>query len=322
MSRHLHVTDRLITARPPRVVVAEANEVLRDALARFLEKSYETFTAATSDELLSVLGRLGGAALVMCDTELKPVGGVACVRMARARCPLAKYALLTRRKVEALLPELRRHGLYNVLIKSTPLNFREFGLYVENLIAPQNAFGLRRYLHPPAEIHEIEIQNREDRARAMRAVTDFFGRYRPYESDVGEIRLACEELLNNAIYHAFRGPTGARKYPLGTFQSLDTGEDIIVYYGRDDSNLGCAVRDNQGTLEVDQLLARFDRQITLEGLFDESGRGLHLTWNLADQMIVNIYPGVRTEIILLFSHRSAPASRPLLVNVVEPVQVV
>jgi anti-sigma regulatory factor (Ser/Thr protein kinase) len=308
-------------SQPARIVVAESSDVLRESLARFLQERYETFTAATSDELISVLARIGRVKLVLCDTELKPLGGLACVRKARALCPAAEFALMTRQRVEPMMPDLKRHRLHNVLVKATPFNFREFGVYVANLLSPQSAFGLRRYLNDPAEIHHLEIRTQTDRENALRQISDFFARYRPYESDVSEIRLGCEELLNNAIYHAFRHPSGLEKYPVGTFRSLEPGEQVRVSYGLDRDNLGCAVSDNQGALTVEKVMSRFDRQITLEGLLDESGRGLHLTRNLSDQMIVNIHPGVQTEIILLFSHRSAPPARPLLVNVVTPVPV-
>jgi anti-sigma regulatory factor (Ser/Thr protein kinase) len=155
-----------------------------------------------------------------------------------------------------------------------------------------------------------------EKQKMMEEAIGFFRRYRPHETDINQIRLAFEELINNAIYHAFRKSSGVEKYRMGTFETLNQGEEIYVEFGFDKRFLGCSVTDNQGTLEIETVMKKMERQITLEGLMDESGRGIYLTRTLCDRMIINLRPGVLTQVVLLFSHRLSSRIRPLYVNVI------
>lgn len=76
-----------------------------------------------------------------------------------------------------------------------------------------------------------------------------------------------------------------------------------------------SITDYQGKLTKETVLYKIDRQITGEGLLDDSGRGIHMSRLFADRMIINIEPGKRTEVILLnyFSHKYR-GYKPLYIN--------
>ncbi|MGB9691482.1 MAG: ATP-binding protein, partial [Candidatus Sumerlaeaceae bacterium] len=211
---------------------------------------------------------------------------------------------------------LNRYDIFCVLVKTIPLDFDELQLAVENLLVPAKAFGLARYLRPPCDIREKVIQTLADKQMMMEEALELFRRYRPHDTDISQIRLAFEELINNAIYHAFRRATGDEKYKLGAFERLERGEVIRVEFGADKRFVGCSVTDNQGTMEEGTVMKKIERQITQEGLLDESGRGLYLTRTLSDKMIINIHPHVATQLILLFAHRDRPKIKPFYLNLV------
>ena len=65
------------------------------------------------------------------------------------------------------------------------------------------------------------------------------------------------------------------------------------------------------------VMKRIERQISMEGLYDMNGRGIFLTRNLSDRMVINIHPRVATQVVLIFRHRANAQPRPLHINVID-----
>jgi hypothetical protein len=70
-----------------------------------------------------------------------------------------------------------------------------------------------------------------------------------------------------------------------------------------------------GRLTKETVLYKIDRQITGEGMLDDSGRGIHMSRLFSDRMIINIAPKSKTEFILMnyFSHKYR-GYKPLYIN--------
>lgn len=299
-----------------RILVADGDATAADYMRNFLvRQQFRVDIASSSDDALDILRKDDNYDLVLADINLLPMNGFNFCTAAGAAFPHMRFALLSANRLDEYFPALRRAQLSNVFIKTRPFLFDEFLVTVENLLQPSRSVGLRRYLCEPMEVKQVQILTREERAQAVDEAMRFFRRYRQYDSEISEIRLAVEELINNSLYHAFRRKGGGQeKYRATSFVSLESNETITLEYGRDKHYLGCSVSDNQGVLDASTVLGKLERQISMEGLMDENGRGLHLTRNLCDRMIVNLKPGRLTQIVLLFSHRSPHFPKPLTIN--------
>ncbi len=288
-------------------------------MRRFLTgQHFRVDTASTSDEALDILRKDNNYDLVLADIGLVPMSGINFASAAGAAFPHIRFALLARERLDDHFPAMLRGQMPNVFVKTRPFLFDEFLTTVENLLQPSRSTGLQRYLSSPAEIRQGVIRTREERTAVVDEAAHFFRRYRQYDEEVAEIRLALEELINNSIYHAFRRQAGERVRATA-FSSLENDEQITVEYGRDKRYLGCSVTDNRGALDASTVLSKLERQISLQGLMDENGRGLHLTRNLCDRMVINLKPGRLTQTILLFAHRPHHSPKPLTVNVIPDV---
>ncbi len=302
-----------------RILVADGDPTALSYMRRFLvAQHFRVDTATTSDEALDILRKDNNYDLVLADIGLVPMSGINFANAAGAAFPHIRFALLTRERLDDHFPAILRGQMSNVFVKTRPFLFDEFLTTVENLLQPSRSIGLQRHLAASAEIRQATVRTREDRTAAVDEAAHFFRRYRQYDEQVGEIRLSLEELINNSIYHAFRRKAGDRVRATA-FTSLENDEQITLEYGRDKRYLGCSVSDNLGALDAGTVLSKLERQISLEGLMDENGRGLHLSRNLSDRMVINLKPGRLTQIVLLFAHRPQHGPKPLTVNVIPDV---
>jgi len=302
-----------------RLLIAMADPHLRTILRNFFGPSYDVEVAENITQAVTAVEASAVEFDVLLVDMALPPSGLEFVARIRHDFPHIPVALLVSSEYEHQFALLNKYDSFCVLVRTLPLDFDELQIAIENLIAPTRAFGLARYLRQPVEVHEKVITSLADKQSMMEEALEFFRRYRPHDTDISQIRLAFEELINNAIYHAFRRASGSAKYKLGAFERFGSGEQIRVEYGRDKRYLGCSVADNQGTLEVETVMKKIERQITQEGLFDESGRGLYLTRTLADKMIINIHPNIATQVVLLFAHKDRPKLKPFFVNQVRVI---
>jgi anti-sigma regulatory factor (Ser/Thr protein kinase)/ActR/RegA family two-component response regulator len=298
-----------------KILVVEGDPPTRYVLRNYLARYYKVDVAENASEGLACLERNDDYSAVIVGMALPPTG-IDFVARVRRENPHLRIALLTVHEYEEHFSALRRHEIHTVIVKASPFDFDELLVAVENMVHPLRSLGLQRYLRDPLQVRDHRVGSLAEKQKMMEEAIGFFRRYRPHETDINQIRLAFEELINNAIYHAFRKSSGVEKYRMGTFETLNQGEEIYVEFGFDKRFLGCSVTDNQGTLEIETVMKKMERQITLEGLMDESGRGIYLTRTLCDRMIINLRPGVLTQVVLLFSHRLSSRIRPLYVNVI------
>lgn len=306
-----------LPASAKRILIADGDNSVRGVLTNFLSRHYAVESVATSDDAMELIRHnYENYGLVLADLQLKPANGYNLAAGAQMAFPDLKIALMTRTKIEPHFSALRKNRLYHVITKSVPFHYDDFLVSVQNLLEPSRALGLERYLREPVKIREESLRTREDRASISEDAVSFFRRFRQYDTDVSVLQLAVDEVINNALYHAYRRPNGTEKYAPSTFRSLDDNESLKVQFGRDNTWLGCSITDNCGTLTPETIMKKIERQISQEGLMDESGRGLYLARTLADRMIINIEPGKLSQVIMLFRHRSANEPKPLHINVI------
>ncbi len=310
-------TSQTIPIDPARrILVVQPDSSLRGVLQNFLARYFVVEATASPDAAMQALETRPAFHLVLAEMLMSPVTGIQLAEAIRARRPEVPLAFLTTARVEDHFAAIHRLGVTTVIVRSAPFDYDDFLVAVENLLFPERAFGLVRYFHQPCETHKRRVTNTGDRHLAVEDTIEFFRKFRRYETDLNGMRLALEELINNSIFHSFRRPDGTEKYRVGAFVRLEDHEVVEIEYGRDPRQLGFSVTDNQGTLDVGTVMTKLDRQISMEGLYDLSGRGLYLTRNLCDRMVINLNPGKSGQAVLLFHHRPAHQPKPLHINVV------
>lgn len=174
------------------------------------------------------------------------------------------------------------------------------------------------FLEPGCRRERFEVRGVEDLETVGEMLMNVAYMLGLTRQEIYDYRLVLEELLNNAIYHAFVGDDGREKYRPQTFGALDAKDSVIVVLGYGKKYLGFSIIDNTGRLARRILLARIRRQLEAYGLYDEGGRGLYLAFILAHRLIIRIRPGIMTEATAGFFIPSVCAEskrsiRPLLI---------
>lgn len=289
----------------------------RTKLSKILAQQYKVNVATNASEGLNVLDR-EPCALILIDFETVGLQIDLFVDLMKEKMKQTKIALLTKLHLEEYIFYIRNWGITNVMPKRDPYNPDEVLVIVENFIYPEKAFGLRRYL--PTLIKSEEIRTRDDKSYVVSKIINFFGANGFSSGELYDIRLVLEEMINNAIYHAFRNEQGEEKYRPYTFMELAPGEMIKVDYGCLGEKAGFAVNDNQGALKPQKIIDALCRQYDKEGLYDQSGRGLFLSRRFTDTLIINIRNRKLTQIIALMIkslNKDKNQIKPFYINYIE-----
>lgn len=172
-------------------------------------------------------------------------------------------------------------------------------------------FGVEKYIPEGTEVHLLRLRDYEGRQRALDEVlafADSSGVRRQVRGAIGQV---CEELLMNALYDA---PVSADGRPL--FAEVEAKErlaqlsprPVSLRYAALPDRFIVAVRDRFGRLDKATILRYIEKCLRSPDQIDRktygAGLGLYLVASAASQYVVNIAPGVATEVICSF-HRGA-----------------
>jgi hypothetical protein len=172
-------------------------------------------------------------------------------------------------------------------------------------------FGIEKYVPEGTEVHLLRLRDYEGRQRALDEVLGFADRSGVRRQVRGAIGQVCEELLMNALYDA---PVSADGRPL--FAEVEAKErlaqlsprPVSIRYAALEDRFVVAVRDRFGRLDKGTILRYIEKCLRSPDQIDRktygAGLGLYLVANAASQYVVNIAPGVATEVICTF-HRGA-----------------
>ena len=172
---------------------------------------------------------------------------------------------------------------------------------------------------PEARRHTIEVRNCQDKELVGQVFDQLFGAENGRTTEYHDGRLVLEEMLNNAVFHAFVNKKGQEKYAPGQFTEIQSHEKITIKLLVDSNQVVLSVFDNGGRLDRKTILHQIRRRMLSHGLFDKSGRGLYLTYALPHRLMVQLIPGRQTELIAFFSRHSRSTNggqepKPILIN--------
>jgi hypothetical protein len=172
-------------------------------------------------------------------------------------------------------------------------------------------FGIEKYLPEGAPVHYARIRDFEGRGKAIETVLAFAEQAkmrRQVRSAIGQV---CEELLMNALYDA---PVDAQGKPV--FAEVDPHDrtrsrsprPVSIRYAATDDSFAIAVRDRFGRLAKNTILSYIDKCLHSPDQIDRktygAGLGLYLVANAASTYVVNVAPGIATEVVCTFGRGS------------------
>lgn len=297
--------------RSHRILIVDDEKAIRMMLLDFLEDYYTVETAETGEAALELL-KNGAFDLVISDINMPGMSGPQLLAQIKMRYPSIKTALITAYNVDEYIQAAKEFSITNIIPKTVPFNFSELNFIVHGLVTGE-IFGLSRYLLDGGTIieHLVITSTAEAQSVQVHLIDLFQKRF----GTSGDMRLILDEIITNAIYHAPMLADGTEKYQEFSDIILEPHEYIYVDCGYDSEKYAVSITDCQGHLTKETVLYKIERQVTGEGLLDDSGRGIHMSRLFADRMIINIDPKKKTEVILMnyFSNKYR-GYKPLYIN--------
>jgi hypothetical protein len=219
--------------------------------------------------------------------------------------PLANLAAQTR-----LLSDPR----CNHVLTADETGFATIPITVQKFVTG-DLFGIEKYLPSGTMVHLTRLREYRGRTAAIDEVLAFaekVGVRRQVRSAIGQV---CEELLMNALYDA---PADEQGNPLFAEVELKARLDrlsprpVSIRYAATESGFAVSVRDRFGRLDKATVLRYIDKCLHSPQQIDRkvygAGLGIYLIANAAAQFVLNVAPGIATEVVCTFDRKAARSS--------------
>jgi hypothetical protein len=186
-------------------------------------------------------------------------------------------------------------------------------------------FGIEKYLPSNADVHLTRLREYKGRTAAIDEVLAYaekVGVRRQVRSAIGQV---CEELLMNALYDA---PADEHGNPI--FAEVDLKErldrlsprPVSIRYAATEKGFAVSVRDRFGRLDKATVLRYIDKCLHSSQQIDRktygAGLGIYLIANAANQFVLNVAPGMATEVVCTFDRKTARSTLKALSVFVYP----
>jgi len=238
--------------------------------------------------------------LFLCDSTVALRDGGRVPEFLRSLPNPPRLILVCGPEVEDQFHILVQYGI-SVVLPRIELPSREtLNVTLRSLLNPSESLGLGKHLPPETPVESRRIVSMNDKQQTVEEICAAVAKLKHNPFAAFDVRLVLEEMLNNALMHAFLTRDGHGRYNIAHFVSLGPDERLEVQFGFGRQVIGFAVIDNRGRLRVGDILERLRRQFSMEGVADETGRGLFLVWALATSLVVTVLPGEVTQVVALF----------------------
>jgi CheY-like chemotaxis protein len=137
------------------VLVADDDSTIRynvkDYFTLFHQAPYrlEIDQAATGEDAIEKL-KAKKYDLIICDINLPDIDGFEVIKQGVALYPDMKRAMITAYNLDEYMRIVKEEKVYNIITKTAPFNYEELATVVNNLLIPESAFGLEKYMKPDA----------------------------------------------------------------------------------------------------------------------------------------------------------------------------
>jgi hypothetical protein len=290
----LYSADRAESRRVAACLRAAGNEVLR------------------LDSPTAVIDLIRAAAvdIVFIDYDTVP-NAIQVLDAAAGQVPVVALSRAT--DASALLDLVCDRGVDNFLARRGgkdgdrhPVDSAEIVVTAEKILR-RDLFGLRKYVSAfGIELSSIEVRAAEDRETVVACVQEYvrnLGAGRELAATLGAV---ADELTTNAVYNAPVDAHGRPRYASRSRRdkiALRPEEYVSVEFGSDGRTFGLSVTDRFGQLTRERLRSVLRRCLTARDPIEKkaggAGLGLYTVLSSVNQLIVNVAPGTRTEVIAL-----------------------
>jgi hypothetical protein len=181
-----------------------------------------------------------------------------------------------------------------------------------NKFVTGDLFGIEKYLPTGTEVQLTRLRDYKGRTAAIDEVLAYaekIGVRSKIRSSIGQV---CEELLMNALYDA---PADESGNPL--FAEVDlkarlerlSPRPVSIRYAATETGFAVSVRDRFGRLDKATVVRYIDKCLHSSNQIDRkiygAGLGIYLIANAATQFVMNVAPGMATEVVCTFDRKGA-----------------
>ncbi len=237
---------------------------------------------------------------------------ISLVDHAKQQHPESHFVFMTSKDAPAYLSILRDYPFLSNIVSRNE-DDRTFTL--KNILTTvskllnQDLFGLEKYLNWGVEVHQFPIVKSTEREYLIERMEADLSRLGVRKKLLAQCSAVAEELLMNAIYDAPTNPEGKPIY--NSLSRTDTielkpDEQGIFRYACDGLLVGISVEDPFGAFSreiiLDYLESCYDGDWgKLQKEKGGAGLGLFQIIEMADLIVWNVKPKIKTEVITLFN---------------------
>jgi hypothetical protein len=207
-----------------------------------------------------------------------------------------------------LFQEFKTYGLTNLLARNGTVDAVELIVTMQKILTG-DIFGIDKYFTWGVPVRSLTARSSEDRLAVVEAAREYAGDLRLSPRISERFCTVVDELVANALYTAPVDQAGNRRFSRQSRTSqvsLEPGEEIEVSFCCDGTHLGVSVVDQFGALDAEQCVSHLVRcfrrgedQVDLEA--GGAGLGVYLSFDALCQLIFNVQPRRRTEVIGLLA---------------------
>ncbi len=232
--------------------------------------------------------------------------------------PHIKFIMLTEDKLRKILVEDWIHSFYpdNIITfeyENLDTDLKEINTVIEKILS-NDIFGIDRYLNNEKKISEMTIKTARKKTEYLSDIMEFAESNGVRRRILSSIEQIADELIMNAIYNAPADETGNDKYKMVLrSEKIDLQEEefALLKYGVDDNKFVISVTDYFGRLTKDKVLGYLhkcfsDTNFKVNEESGGAGLGLYIIYSKVQQFVINIKPGVKTEVITSFYLNKKP----------------
>lgn len=199
----------------------------------------------------------------------------------------------------------------NIVFKNKSFSEDEFIVALRKLFS-RDIFGMEKYLSWGYEPIQHLVHHTDDRFKIIEKMVQYLARIKISRRFISRLEMVADEFLSNALFNA---PVDNMNKPLyrnveRTHRRECTEREKPVFsYSYDGSYFGMAIQDNYGSITREQIFQGIKRCLEEKGNPSQkaggAGLGLYMSFLTLNKFIINIKPGMKTEMIGLCNVRSS-----------------